>query len=85
MTLLPCPVCSTTQYLSDGGYGLEILLSCSNCYDADCVGDPPRYVSRSITASSVEDWNEQVLDYVGDRDWELGERGLANLVRSERL
>lgn len=44
------------------------LIHCSNCYDADCVGDPPQMVSDSITGwghtkeEATEDWNEKQME-----------------------
>lgn len=43
----------------------EWRVYCGSCYDADCVGDPPRFVSNSVVGcgkdkvSAAEDWNYQ--------------------------
>lgn len=64
MTALPCPTCQRIPTPDYDGYGVSI--SCSNCYDADCVGDPAEYVSRSpsgsglTVAEAIEDWNERI-------------------------
>ncbi len=41
-----CPDCQkeTVQVSFDG---IAFFCYCSNCYDADCGGDPPRYFSNS--------------------------------------
>jgi hypothetical protein len=87
LTPLPCPTCGTARDVhADDNDGWMWTVCCSGCYDADLVGDPPRYVSRSLSGSglrlshAIADWNEAVLDRVGDLDFDLGERGLANLV-----
>ena len=64
MTALPCPKCKRPPEPDYDGYG--VLVACDNCYDADCVGDPAEYVSRSPAGSgltvteAIEDWNEQI-------------------------
>ncbi len=70
MTRLPCPKCGPEHERividQPNPYGNEWCVSCSNCYDADCVGDPPEYVSSSITGwghdqqAAIEDWNYMV-------------------------
>jgi hypothetical protein len=70
ITPLPCPVCKSGKEVMAGpdAAGYEMQVTCYGCYDADCVGDPPRFVSRSIVgrgrtrAEAIEDWNEQVED-----------------------
>lgn len=43
----------------------RVTVVCGNCFDADMVGDPPHYISRSIVGeghtreAAIEDWNER--------------------------
>lgn len=67
---LPCSNCGPekerVEFEASGAGGVS--LSCSNCYDADCVGDPAHFVSSSIVAwgatkaAAIEDWNDRVED-----------------------
>lgn len=56
----PCK-CGRKPAMERTGYWLAI--SCDNCFDADCVGDPPRYVALSpvgggeSASEAVDDWN----------------------------
>ena len=65
-----CPKCDIPPKVDRD---FEWTAVCTNCYDADCVGDPPRFVSSSIHAMGrtrddvIEEWNEQVADYLEDR------------------
>lgn len=58
-----CPTCGRAPTV-DHCYGMTV--SCGNCYDADCVGDPPRFVglaplgSGMTLSEAIEDWNAQV-------------------------
>lgn len=64
MTPVPCPTCKRIPEPSSDGYGVTV--ACWNCYDADCVGDPAEYVTRSPTGSgltvaeAIEDWNDRI-------------------------
>lgn len=64
MTPAPCPTCKRIPEPDYDGYG--VLIACDNCFDADCVGDPAEYVSRSPTGSgltvaeAIEAWNERI-------------------------
>lgn len=63
-----CPTCKASPTVGPDTAGYEYECVCYGCYDADCVGDPPRYVSRSIVGhgrtrdDAIADWNEQVAD-----------------------
>lgn len=62
---VPCHNCKATPTAGPDAAGYEMQVVCYDCYDADCVGDPPRFVSRSIVGSgrtlsdAIRDWNEQ--------------------------
>lgn len=65
----PCPVCGPEKSrVTADPTGYEMMVYCTNCYDADCVGDPAHYVSSSIMAfgrnlnEAIADWNEKVED-----------------------
>lgn len=66
MALLPCPRCGKAP-AADLSYGVTI--ACDDCYDADCVGDPPQYVSLTECGSGMTvseaaaNWNAQVEEY----------------------
>jgi hypothetical protein len=64
---LACPTCGrepSTDITS--GYP---TVACDNCYDADCVGDPPRFVSTApigsgmTLAEAIENWNQSVEEH----------------------
>jgi hypothetical protein len=70
LTPLPCPTCKTADEVTvwdSSGWG-DYIVTCTNCYDADSVGDPPRYVSTSLAAygcdrdEAIASWNELVED-----------------------
>jgi len=68
---LPCPKCSVSDVQVQGEY-IGYSVYCRNCYDVDCVGDPPRYVSLSMTVhgrtrdEAIEEWNERVKEESDD-------------------
>lgn len=45
MFAAPCEKCHRQPTVESTPAGYHVY--CVNCYDADCVGDPPRFVSRS--------------------------------------
>lgn len=62
---LSCPTCGKLPGDPvSGGFGFSV--TCGNCYDTDCVGDPPRFVSMSPSGSgltrlaAIADWNDSV-------------------------
>jgi hypothetical protein len=65
----PCPVCKDRTPTPEPNYGGGWDLCCSNCFDADCVGDPPEYVTSCIQGSggtkaeAIDDWNWKVSEY----------------------
>ena len=67
--IAPCPVCKDRAPKPEQNYGGGYDVVCGNCFDADCVGDPPEYVTSCITASggtkaeAIEDWNWKVSEY----------------------
>lgn len=70
MTALPCPQCKHGDVKTEpDAAGYEYQTYCHNCYDADCVGDPPRFVSNSLMGhgrshdESIASWNEEVEMY----------------------
>lgn len=64
MTPALCPKCKIPP--SNASDEWEYAIVCNNCFDADMVGDPAEYVSRSIVGSgntmeaAIADWNERV-------------------------
>lgn len=86
-TPLPCPKCKTAEHIDVYDCGAGVTVSCSNCYDADCVGDPPRYVSSSLTgggrwrSEAVADWNAQVEE----ANYEAEDAPTVEQVRSKVL
>ena len=62
-TVRDCPHCKTAKEVRVIPEYVGFSVSCSGCYDADCVGDPPRYVTDSYMAfakteeAAVEEWN----------------------------
>lgn len=76
LTPLPCPTCKTAGHVTvwdASGWG-DYIVTCTNCYDADCVGDPPRYVSKSLAGygadrdEAVSEWNDAVEDALTPHD-----------------
>lgn len=64
-----CPTCGRAP-TTDYGYG--VTLSCGNCYDADCSGDPPEFHSTSPLGAgmtldeAIADWNASVESRADD-------------------
>jgi len=63
---IACPNCKQTKYLEVRAAYEGYTLVCDNCYDCDCVGDPPEYVALApmgmgnTQEETIEDWNELV-------------------------
>ena len=63
---VPCPTCNRAPGTQVDDFGITVY--CSNCYDADCVGDPPEFVSTSPTghgrtlSDAIDAWNMTVED-----------------------
>ncbi len=78
MTPHPCPKCGPKGRVEVWDCGLGVSVSCVECFDADCAGDPPEYVSRSLQgtggteAQAVAAWNERVEEFIADRDFDEG-------------
>lgn len=66
--ILPCPTCKTNEHVKMDAPYMGFSLCCDNCYDCDCVGDPPEYVSLAPLAwgmtqqEAIESWNELVAN-----------------------
>lgn len=73
---LLCPICNNPPNMEQTDFSQLWSVWCSDCYDADCVGDPPRYVSNSLVATSrtledaIEDWNDLIDDYNAEHNKE---------------
>lgn len=84
-----CPNCKIPPS-AENEFGYEWMLICHNCYDADCVGDPPRYVSRSLTAhgrtfdEAIAEWDELVEDAEMDETVETRQPTDAELLEEHR-
>lgn len=65
---VPCPKCGPRGDVRAEWLWGEWSVCCGNCYDVDCVGDPPREVSSSLTgcgrtrAAAIADWNATVAE-----------------------
>jgi len=71
---LPCPKCgperSRVKTDDDGNpYDTGFLIYCDNCYDVDCVRDPPTFVTNSLQGhgrtlgEAIQEWNYLVEEY----------------------
>jgi hypothetical protein len=64
--VLPCHHCKTPP--NDASDEWHYALVCNNCFDADCVGDPAEYTTRSVIgegytrAEAIDDWNEKTQE-----------------------
>ncbi len=60
----PCSSCGVAEHVRISDEGPMWIAYCDNCYDCDCVGDPPRYVALTRTAwgrtreDAIHNWNE---------------------------
>jgi len=65
---VPCPKCGPRGQVHVEAVYVGYIVTCGNCYDADCDGDPPRFVSSSLEgvgntrAAAIADWNETVAE-----------------------
>lgn len=68
MSVLACPKCETAEYVKVEPDFVGFTVHCDNCYDVDCQGDPPRFVSLgrivhgNTEAEAIAEWNEYVED-----------------------
>jgi len=59
-----CRICKTAEYVTVHGAYVGYFAYCSGCYDCDCVGDPPQYVSLGpiyhgkTEADALQQWND---------------------------
>ncbi len=61
-----CPTCKTNKHVKVNAEYVGYSIYCDNCYDCDCVGDPPRFVSLAPTYTgdtkleAINEWNENI-------------------------
>jgi hypothetical protein len=61
-----CPSCKTAKHVTVEPVMVGYSVCCANCFDAELVGDPPEYVSRSpygwggTKDAALADWAEAV-------------------------
>lgn len=67
-TIAACPVCKTNEHVRVNPDYIGFTAHCDNCYDVDCQGDPPQFVSlRPVSHGSTEEeaiaaWNDRMLE-----------------------
>ena len=64
--MTPCPVCKTAEHVRVEPDYIGYTVYCTGCYDCDCVGDPPQFVSLrpvfhgKTEAEALQEWNDNM-------------------------
>lgn len=62
----PCPICNTSEHVKTKPEYVGYSIYCENCYDVDCVGDPPQFTSLrpvyhgNTPGHAIEQWNQNI-------------------------
>lgn len=66
MSPAACPTCRKTTSIKVSPEHVGYSVLCDDCYDVDCVGDPPRYVACTpigwgdTREKAIAEWNDRV-------------------------